>query len=73
MERLLTIGLTLIFIGFVLIIVSLLKHGKVEHGGLILIGPLPIVWGSSKVIVLLLLLTTIIILVFLILLNVIFL
>ncbi len=71
MEHLLLTGLTLIFIGFILILLSLLKQGKIEHGGVILIGPFPIVWGTSKTIVLLILLITVIILTFLIWYNII--
>jgi uncharacterized protein (TIGR00304 family) len=66
MENLLLAGLAFIFLGFILILLGLLKQGKIEHGGLILIGPFPIVWGSSKAVVLLILLMAIIILAFLI-------
>jgi len=71
MEYLLLAGLALVFIGFILILLSVLKQGKIEHGGLILIGPFPIVWGSSKAIVLLILLMAVIALTFLIWCNII--
>lgn len=66
------LGIVFIFLGFFLLLLSLLQsRGKIESGGLILIGPFPIIWGSSKVIVLFLLFMTIIILLFLILYSII--
>jgi uncharacterized protein (TIGR00304 family) len=50
-----TLGLFLIFIGFIIIIFALLLRGlggegevKSEGGGVIIIGPIPIVFGSNK-------------------------
>lgn len=47
------IGLLLVIIGVVFIIFSSMKitgtnKGKQESSGFILIGPVPILWGSSK-------------------------
>jgi len=43
------IGLLLIFIGFILIFIGILKMGSgAKGGGIILIGPIPIVWGSDR-------------------------
>ncbi|RZN55852.1 MAG: hypothetical protein DSO09_01870 [Candidatus Methanomethylicota archaeon] len=46
-----TIGLILIIIGIILVIFSSIKmisKGKGESAGLILIGPIPIIWGTSR-------------------------
>lgn len=62
------IGFILIFIGFMIIFIGTLiyalKQGKseVKGGGVILIGPIPIVWGTSSKIVLALTIISIIIL-----------
>ncbi len=44
------VGLLLVFIGFILIITGFLltykKGGR--GGGIVLIGPIPIVWGTDK-------------------------
>jgi len=45
------IGLILVVIGIILIILSsmrMLGRGKGETAGVILIGPIPIIWGSSR-------------------------
>jgi len=52
---LILIGIFLVFIGFILIFFEFIRqlphkkvlHKKVEGGGLILIGPIPIVFGSD--------------------------
>ncbi len=47
-------GLTLILIGFAVIFVASIYYalsggrGNVEAGGVMFIGPIPIVWGTSK-------------------------
>jgi len=47
---LLLIGFILIFIGTLVIFLGLMGRGKgkVEGGGVIIIGPIPIVFGSSQ-------------------------
>ncbi|MFP3268430.1 MAG: DUF131 domain-containing protein [Desulfurococcales archaeon] len=52
-KSLLSIGFLLIFIGFAFLLIggillALRSGGEVEGGGIIFIGPIPIVWGSSK-------------------------
>ncbi|RLF07155.1 MAG: hypothetical protein DRJ60_03300 [Thermoprotei archaeon] len=45
------IGLALVIIGIIFIILSSIKMmggGKGETAGVILIGPIPIIWGSSR-------------------------
>ncbi len=42
-------GITLIFFGLVLYTLSKIPADKVEYGGVVLIGPVPIVFGSSTV------------------------
>ncbi|MFQ6063220.1 MAG: DUF131 domain-containing protein [Methanosarcinales archaeon] len=47
---LIPIGIFLVFIGFILIFFEFIRqlpYKKVEGGGLILIGPIPIVFGSD--------------------------
>lgn len=47
---LILIGILLVFIGFILIFFEFIRklpYKKVEGGGLILIGPIPIVFGSD--------------------------
>jgi uncharacterized protein (TIGR00304 family) len=48
-------GIALIFIGILLIIGAAIyqaftqsKEGKIEAGGVVFIGPIPIIWGTSK-------------------------
>jgi uncharacterized protein (TIGR00304 family) len=60
------LSILLIFVGIVLLIVGLLilmfqKKTKVEGGGLVLIGPFPIAFGTNEKIVYLLLIVAIII------------
>lgn len=46
---LILLGFMLIFIGIFLVFISSLKSGgKVEGGGAVIIGPIPIVFGTSK-------------------------
>jgi len=54
-QTLVSIGLVLIFVGIALIILTLLafffqtaRKGKLKGGGAILIGPVPIVFGTDK-------------------------
>ncbi len=43
------VGITLIFVGFLLIILStLLQKTEIKTGGMILIGPIPLVFGTDK-------------------------
>jgi uncharacterized protein (TIGR00304 family) len=60
------VGLVLISIGIFAIVVGLLilafsKSTKVESGGVVLVGPLPIIFGSSERIVYIVLAITLII------------
>ena len=53
MESLMSIGLILLFIGFILIIISSFSSSikgqtEVKSAGLIFIGPIPIGWASDK-------------------------
>lgn len=56
MERLVWVGLVLVLVGMLLIVVgvvgSALKvgrgEGRVEAGGVVFIGPIPIVFGTSR-------------------------
>jgi uncharacterized protein (TIGR00304 family) len=50
-----TLGITLIFIGILIIIIAVIlvsvsgsRKGKVKGGGAILIGPIPIIFGTDK-------------------------
>jgi len=78
LEFLTVAGITLVFVGIVIIIAAILLlsarsvgKGKVRGGGAIIIGPIPIVFGtdkkSLKTVVLLALVLTIVLLVFMIL------
>ncbi len=40
-------GIALIFLGITLLIISQAEKANIEYGGVILIGPIPIVFGSS--------------------------
>ena len=53
--NLVLVGFILVIVGFVLMIVGSLLQTKtrVESGGVILIGPFPIIWGTNRSIVLL--------------------
>jgi uncharacterized membrane protein len=53
MPKLIAIGLIVIIVGVVLIIVGVLSlifrsHGKASYGGVVVIGPIPIVFGSDS-------------------------
>ena len=60
----LVIGIVIIFIGFLVLFIGMFsstrKEGNVEAGGVIIIGPIPIVFGSSKNISLLMLVLAIV-------------
>ncbi len=55
-QLLIPIGMILIFIGFLVIIIDLMMHygvkgnteSRVRGGGVVIIGPVPIVFGSDK-------------------------
>jgi uncharacterized protein (TIGR00304 family) len=52
-NSLLILGITVVIIGFILIFIatalqSSSKTGEVKSGGVILIGPIPIIFGSDK-------------------------
>jgi uncharacterized protein (TIGR00304 family) len=74
-EHLISIGIFIILIGFALVIIGSLlttfksKQVKAESGGVILIGPFPIVWGSNKNMVVLAVTITVIFLLLFLLLN----
>ncbi|ADC65746.1 Protein of unknown function DUF131 [Ferroglobus placidus DSM 10642] len=40
-------GIALIFLGFTLLLISQAEKAEVEYGGVVIIGPIPIVFGSS--------------------------
>ncbi|WP_290902075.1 DUF131 domain-containing protein [Ferroglobus sp.] len=40
-------GIALIFLGLTLLIISQAEKAEVEYGGVVIIGPIPIVFGSS--------------------------
>ena len=40
-------GIALIFLGLTLLIISQAEKAEVEYGGVVVIGPIPIVFGSS--------------------------
>lgn len=56
LNKLVTIGIALVFIGMIVIIAGFMAAavktskagGRVEGGGIVFIGPIPIVWGTSK-------------------------
>lgn len=53
MDLTFSIGLLLVIIGIALILLSFIKMiktsaGRYESSGIILIGPIPIIWGTSK-------------------------
>ena len=57
------IGIILIILGFFLILFSLFKNMKKgEYGGIVLIGPFPIIFGTSEKIVLIVIAVSILIL-----------
>ena len=55
-QLLIPIGMMLIFIGFLIIIIDLIMHygmrggteSRVRGGGVVIVGPVPIVFGSDK-------------------------
>jgi uncharacterized protein (TIGR00304 family) len=52
-EELILVGITLILIGFILVFIGILAssfggEGEVEGGGVIMIGPIPIVFGTGR-------------------------
>ncbi len=55
-QLLIPIGMILIFIGFLIIIIDLMMHygmrgsteSKVRGGGVVIVGPVPIVFGSDR-------------------------
>ena len=57
-------GVLLVMIGFLLIFLSMVRERKIETeaGGIVLIGPIPIVFGTSERIVILTLVLVVIIL-----------
>jgi len=75
MEQLVLIGIVMVFVGIVFIIIGSVmaalksKQMKTESGGVILIGPFPIVWGSNKNMAILAVVITIIFLLLFVLLN----
>ncbi len=48
MRELVILGFILMVIGFLLIFAGICSSGNVEYGGVVMIGPLPIVFGNSK-------------------------
>jgi uncharacterized protein (TIGR00304 family) len=48
MDTLLLLGIVLIIIGIVLITLSSISSAQVKSGGVVVIGPLPIIFGSDK-------------------------
>jgi uncharacterized protein (TIGR00304 family) len=48
MDTLLLLGIVLIIIGIVLITLSSISSAHVKSGGVVVIGPLPIIFGSDK-------------------------
>ena len=48
MDTLLLLGIVLIIIGILLITLSSISSAQVKSGGVVVIGPLPIIFGSDK-------------------------
>jgi len=48
MDTLLVLGVILIIVGFILIILSSASSSQVKSGGVVVVGPLPIIFGSDK-------------------------
>ncbi|OYT42081.1 MAG: hypothetical protein B6U78_02225 [Candidatus Aenigmarchaeota archaeon ex4484_224] len=67
-EILFIAGISLIFVGIFLILLSAIigAKGKAEYGGIVFIGPIPITFGSSKEMVYLAILIGILMILFLI-------
>ncbi len=61
---LVTAGIVLMFVGFIVLLLSIIfivgKQGRVEGGGVVIIGPIPIVFGTNKNVTTLLLVLAII-------------
>ncbi len=62
------LGLLLLFLGFILIIIGMLissggKETRIEGGGVVLIGPIPIVFASNYKIAIVLLVLTILLMI----------
>lgn len=51
MEKLIGVGVSFILLGLLLLALGALRAGKTEGGGLIVIGPFPVVFGTSDWIV----------------------
>jgi len=47
---LIAVGVALVFVGTLYAALRSAEEGKVEGGGVVFIGPVPIVWGTSKAI-----------------------
>ncbi len=78
MEILYVLGLALVFVGIIVVVAAVILlssrsmgKGKVRGGGAVIIGPIPIIFGTDKksltIVVLLSLVLTIVLLVFMIL------
>ncbi len=68
LNELLLIGIIMIFIGFIVMIIGLMSSarrsgGRVEGGGIILIGPIPILFASNAKIAILLIVLAIVLMV----------
>ncbi len=65
-DALIGLGVALIFLGFMLVFLGVFlgalsgSMGKVEGGGVVMIGPIPIIFGTSERIVLLAMVLTLI-------------
>ena len=64
-DKLILIGIILIFLGFIIIIASSLIQAKtnVKSAGVVFIGPFPIGWASDKVMFYILISLTVIVLI----------
>ncbi len=64
-DTLVGLGIALIFIGFMMVFLGVFlgalsgSQGKVEGGGVVMIGPIPIIFGTSERVVMLVLALTI--------------
>ncbi|MFQ6088985.1 MAG: DUF131 domain-containing protein [Candidatus Methanofastidiosia archaeon] len=55
-EKLIALGILLIFFGMLLVVLGILfssGEGEVKGGGIVMIGPIPIIFGNDKRLVLL--------------------
>jgi uncharacterized protein (TIGR00304 family) len=48
MNPLLLVGIVLIILGFVFVFLGSLKTGEVKAGGVVVIGPFPVIFGSDR-------------------------